>query len=85
MSIDENEKEKDEPEPKVDLNPLAPGVWITEATGFASVPPRAQSDLSDVRCDNEKAKNDEAKNDAVKKDDVMKEKAAPRIEDYPER
>ena len=25
---------------------LAPGTWVTETTGFASVPPRAQSDLA---------------------------------------
>ena len=69
------EKKKDEPDPKADLNPLAPGVWITEATGFASVPPRAQSDLCDVRCENEQSKDDA----------VKKEEAAPRIEQFPER
>lgn len=69
------EKKDDAPDPKRDLNPLAPGVWITEATGFASVPPRAQSDLSDVRDDNEKAKDEAGK----------KEETEPRIERYPER
>jgi hypothetical protein len=28
---------------------LMPGVWVTESTGFASVPPRAESDLRLVR------------------------------------
>ena len=25
-----------------------PGVWVTETTGFASVPPRAESDLGEA-------------------------------------
>jgi hypothetical protein len=34
--------------PADEATPLAPGVWVTETTGFASVPPRAQSDLADA-------------------------------------
>jgi hypothetical protein len=63
-----------ETEPKKDLNPLAPGVWITEATGFAAVPPRAQSDLAEVCDENEKKKEEKAEGEAE-----------PRIERYPER
>ena len=42
------EKEDKDPEPATDTTPLAPGVWVTEAPGFACVPPRAQSDLRNV-------------------------------------
>ena len=42
-----------------DATPLAPGVWVTESTGFAAVPPRAQSDLSDV-CDEKAAGKENA-------------------------
>ena len=65
------EKKHDEPDPKVDPTPLAPGVWVTDATGFASVPPRAQSDVCDVRDENDRNKK--------------AEDAEPRIERYPER
>ena len=59
-----------QPEPKADTQPLATGVWVTEATGFAAVPPRSQSDLADV-CDEQERKQEED--------------AEPRIERYPER
>lgn len=43
-------EKKDEQAPDAcEATPLAPGVWVTEATGFASVPPRAQSDLRDAK------------------------------------
>jgi hypothetical protein len=74
------EKDNDPPDPQADSTPLAPGVWITEATGFASVPPRAQSDLCDVRDENERkqerGKEGEASTDV---------EAEPRIERYRER
>jgi hypothetical protein len=54
-----------------DPTPLAAGVWVTESTGFAAVPPRAQSDLSTV-CDEKEAEK------------VGKPEEA-RIEKYPER
>jgi hypothetical protein len=65
------EKTADEqPDAKPDAQPLAPGVWVTEATGFAAVPPRAQSDLADV-CEEQERKQDQEKE--------------PRIERYRER
>jgi hypothetical protein len=73
MSVEHN----DEPAPKPgeDTTPLAPGVWITEATGFASVPPRAQSDLCEVR-------KGEGEGEGERKGEA---EAQPRIERYPER
>ena len=44
-----------------DATPLAPGVWVTESTGFAAVPPRAQSDLSDV-CEEKAAEHADTEN-----------------------
>ena len=70
MTVDEKEQDA-APAPKPDPTPLATGVWTTEATGFASVPPRAQSDLADVCEENEKRRKEEG--------------AEPRIERYPER
>ena len=43
------EKKDERPEPAADPAKHAPGVWVTEATGFACVPPRAQSDLGSIR------------------------------------
>jgi hypothetical protein len=57
-----------------DATPLAPGVWVTESTGFAAVPPRAQSDLSEV-CDEKEARKAEEKGKPEE----------PRIETYRER
>jgi hypothetical protein len=37
---------------------LSPGTWVTDATGFAAVPPRAQSDLAAV-CEEEREGRDE--------------------------
>ena len=71
------EREHDQPPPAdtADTQPLAPGVWITEATGFACVPPRAQSDLCEVRKQEDSEKEAERNKDADE----------PRIERYPER
>jgi hypothetical protein len=71
-----------------DATQLAPGVWITEATGFASVPPRAQSDLCEVREETRRQGEGEGgrKGDAAR--EAERNKAAdaePRIERYPER
>jgi hypothetical protein len=72
MSVEE--KHEQTPPGCEETTPLAPGVWITEATGFASVPPRAQSDLGEV-C---KEKGEEER-------ERTGEDAEPRIERYPER
>jgi hypothetical protein len=53
MSVDE--KTKDE-KTKEDLSP---GTWVTESTGFASVPPRATSDLGAV-CEEEKDRSEDS-------------------------
>ncbi len=68
MDVEKNQDEQRQPKP--DTQPLAPGVWVTEATGFAVVPPRAQSDLGDVCEENERKQEEESQ---------------PRIERYPER
>ena len=73
MSV-EHEHEQPPPADTEDTTPLAPGVWITEATGFACVPPRAQSDLCEVRKEDQEKKG--GQNTAVDE---------PRIERYPER
>jgi hypothetical protein len=78
------EKEDERTDQAPDPTPLAPGVWVTEATGFASVPPRAQSDLRSVRNAREpepdKRPSDEQCEPKLSKDDVE-----PRIERYRER
>jgi hypothetical protein len=77
------EKKDERPDPASDPSPYAPGVWVTEATGFACVPPRAQSDLGAVKNasktepDREVDPQCDAKSS---KDDVE-----PRIERYRER
>ena len=68
MTVEKTDDQQPVPEP--DTQPLATGVWVTEATGFAVVPPRAQSDLGDV-CEEQERKQEE--------------NAEPRIERYPER
>ena len=81
------EHEHDQPPPDAseadDPTPLAPGVWITEATGFASVPPRAQSDLCEVR----EEKQRQGQGEGARKGDAERNTAdvEPRIERYPER
>jgi hypothetical protein len=67
--MDVDKPQDEQPEPKPDTQPLATGVWVTEATGFAAVPPRAQSDLAEVCEENER----------------KPEESEPRIERYPER
>jgi hypothetical protein len=84
------EKKDKPPEPAVDAVPLAPGVWETESPGFASVPPRAQSDLHNVA----NARKDEDAADPEGRDkecgttvaqDVAQDQVEPRIERYRER
>lgn len=79
------EKKDKQPEPAVDTAPFAPGVWETESPGFASVPPRAQSDLCNVA---NARKEDEADPDATDKEcgtKLSQDKIEPRIERYRER
>jgi hypothetical protein len=73
MAIEKDDDPRDAE--NTDATHLAPGVWVTEATGFACVPPRAQSDLRDAK------NSDEAEN-AEKPGENETE---PRIERYRER
>jgi hypothetical protein len=77
MPTDKPDEPRDAPRPDAtpDPTPLAPGVWVTEATGFACVPPRAQSDLGDVKSCEDDKKNAEK----------LEKEAEPRIEKYRER
>jgi hypothetical protein len=52
------EKKDERPDPAADPSPYAPGVWVTEATGFACVPPRDQSDLGTVKNASDAAHDD---------------------------
>jgi hypothetical protein len=77
--------EKDDKEPPCDTTQLAPGVWVTEAPGFACVPPRAESDLRSLadegdRDDAERPPTDKEGGAKLSRDDVE-----PRIERYRER
>jgi hypothetical protein len=74
MAIDNDDRPRDGEEN--DATPLAPGVWVTEATGFACVPHRAQSDFRDAgQCD-----------DTMKETEKAAEKETePRVERYRER
>jgi hypothetical protein len=79
------EKKDKPPQPPVDPVPLAPGVWETESPGFASVPPRAQSDLCTVA---NARKDDEADPEARDKEcdtKLSQDEVEPRIERYRER
>ncbi len=80
------EKKDRQPDPPVDPGPLAPGVWETESPGFASVPPRAQSDLCTVA----NASKDEDAADPEGRDKecdtkLSQDQIEPRIERYRER
>jgi hypothetical protein len=78
-------KKKDErPDPEADPSPFAPGVWVTEATGFACVPPRAQSDLHAVRNATD-AEQDEQTTDPECGTKLPSDQIEPRIEKYRER
>ena len=76
-------EKKDEQDPADDPTPLAPGVWVTEAPGFACVPPRAQSDLRTT----EAAHDEEGDADTDKEcgTRLAQDEVQPRIERYRER
>jgi hypothetical protein len=59
-------------------------VWVTEGTGFACVPPRAQSDLSTLRNARE-AEHDDHATDPECDTKLPSEDVEPRIERYRER
>jgi hypothetical protein len=78
------EKKDERPDPEADPSPYAPGVWVTEATGFACVPPRAQSDLSTVR-NASKVEHDDHATDPECDTKLPSDDVEPRIERYRER
>jgi hypothetical protein len=78
------EKKDERTDPDADPSPFAPGVWVTEATGFACVPPRAQSDLSTVR-NATAADPDEQATDPECDTKLPSDQVEPRIERYRER
>jgi len=80
-----NEKDDEHPERPRDPTPLAPGVWVTEAPGFACVPPRAQSDL---RTSADEASHDTSEDCSADKEcdtRLSQDEVEPRIERYRER
>ena len=80
------EKKDERPDPEIDPSPYAPGVWVTEATGFACVPPRAQSDLRSVNNKREPdADPDEHATDPECGTRLSSDEVEPRIERYRER
>jgi hypothetical protein len=80
------EKKDERPDPEVDPSPYAPGVWVTEATGFACVPPRAQSDLGTVTNKQPSdADRDEQATDPECDTTLSSDQVEPRIERYRER
>jgi hypothetical protein len=81
MSVDKDEK-PEEPAADPDPTPLAPGVWVTEAPGFACVPPRAQSDFRNVAATPDEADDVDDKECDTKLTSLEVE---PRIERYRER
>jgi hypothetical protein len=74
-TIEPEEKSPQANPSEAEATPLAPGVWVTESTGFAAVPPRAQSDLADL-CDEKEGKAEKEK---------LGKPEEPRIEKYRER
>ncbi len=78
------EKKDEPPDPAADPSPLAPGGWVTEATGSACVPPRALSDLSTVRSAVEGEQDDQA-SDPECDTKLSQDEVEPRIERYRER
>jgi hypothetical protein len=78
MTTEKDQPPKDQEQPPRDVSPLAPGVWATETTGFACVPPRAQSDLRNaVDTGETDCREEPASSKATDPE--------PRIERYPER
>jgi hypothetical protein len=78
------EKKDERPDPAADPTPYAPGVWVTEATGFACVPPRAQSDLGAVKNATEPERDDHTV-DPTCDTTPTRDDVEPRIERYRER
>ena len=80
------EKKDERADPEADPSPYAPGVWVTEATGFACVPPRAQSDLGSIKDKRTTdADPDEQATDPECGTKLPSEQVEPRIERYRER
>jgi hypothetical protein len=86
------EKKNERPDPTVDPSSHAAGVWMTEAPGFACVPPRAQSDLGAVRNaaegahdDQTTGSHDEQATDPECGTESPQDEVEPRIERYRER
>jgi hypothetical protein len=77
--------EKDDKEPPCDTTPLAPGVWVTEAPGFACVPPRAESDLRNVTQQAERDTSEGPPADKEADTKLSRDDVEPRIERYRER
>ena len=78
------EKKDEHPDSGADTTPLAPGVWVTEAPGFASVPPRAQSDLRPIEIARDE-ESDSADTDKECGTRLSQDEVEPRIERYRER
>ena len=84
-AIEHMSVEKTDKEPACDTTPLAPGVWVTEAPGFACVPPRTESDLRNIA---DQIGHDTADERPASKDGDTKpsrDDVEPRIERYRER
>lgn len=74
---------------------LMTGVWMTEASGFASVPPRAESDFATAREADERFEEGDPENELMRARGAPEDRGAsaqpssgesePRIERYPER
>jgi len=75
-------KKDEDPDPQEDATSLAPGVWVTEAAGFACVPPRAQSDLRNAA---DESPDEQADDDKECGTTLSREEVEPRIERYRER
>jgi len=75
-------KKDEDPDPLEDATSLAPGVWVTEAAGFACVPPRAQSDLRNATDASPVEQADDDKECGTK---LSRDEVEPRIERYRER
>src|SRR5687767_1659756 len=74
-------KKDEDPDPLEDATALAPGVWETEAAGFACVPPRAQSDLRNAT---DASLDEQADDDKECGTKLSREEVEPRIERYRE-
>ncbi len=78
-------KNDENPERSPDPTPLAPGVWATEAPGFACVPPRAQSDLRNAADEAGHGPGDDHSTDKECDTTLSQDDVGPRIERYRER